>query len=84
MQLLLEKLEMKNLRSRYGYYSSIRNKIDIIHGKPIIENIDLNFHKVTIDDLYELLKIFYQAFLQKPCELLPINKRYYKHKNYKG
>ena len=78
IQFLLNKMGMQEVRGRYGYYSSIRNKIDIIHGKPIVEDIDPDLHKVKIDDIYQLLEIFYRIFLQKPCEYFPKKKKYFR------
>tara|TARA_Y100001970_G_C14245693_1_gene868061 strand:+ start:2767 stop:4530 length:1764 start_codon:yes stop_codon:yes gene_type:complete len=78
MHYLLVQLGMEDDRKNYITYSRIRNKIDMIHGKPIVEDIDPDLHKVKIDDIYQLLEIFYRIFLQKPCEYFPKKKKYFR------
>lgn len=75
MNYLLIKMGMEEMKSRYSYYSSLRNKIDMIHGKPIIEDIDSETYQIKIEDLYRILEIFYQAFLQKSCKYFPEKKK---------
>ena len=78
MNFLFLKLNMESLRSRYGYYSGLRNKIDMIHGKPIIDDIDPDYNEIKMEDIYQLLGIFYELFLQKPCVHFPkvVNRKF--------
>jgi len=60
---LLEKSGFGNLRSKYGYLTKMRNNLDLIHSKPIIDTIDMMTDELELKHLYEMLNIFYVIFL---------------------
>ena len=73
MNFLLEKLELGNFRSRYGFLSKMRNHLDIIHYKTMPENFDqvigdrhdADLPELSLKHLYDMLEIFYKIFTKK-------------------
>ena len=57
----------------YQRLSDIRNQLETIHGKPVSKLIDPDPYDVSIDDLYDLLNIFYKILIGRECNYSPVN-----------
>ena len=66
-------LKIKNIdHEEYFRLNDIRNQLDIIHGKIISEDIDINHIEFSINDIYKLLDIYYQLFVGSKCTYFPV------------
>ena len=83
---ILEIKDLSKYRKKYGFLSKLRNHLDIIHAKCIKEEFEPvsglqvkgaennpDLPNLSLEHLYDMLKIIYKIFLDKDFNYYPKN-----------